>query len=68
LDELAQAFKHNQVGVTTVGDIQRAGGQIVLDGTVRNPNHATINGLTAAQLEGLFSPTVLNPVPSALRK
>jgi RHS repeat-associated protein len=67
LNELAQPFRHNQVGVTTVGDIQRAGGQIVLDGTTRNPNHATINGLTSLQLERLFTPTVLNPVPAAQR-
>jgi hypothetical protein len=36
-------------------------------GHAGNPNHATVDGLTAQQLEGLFSPTVPNPAPQALR-
>jgi hypothetical protein len=65
--ELAQPFKNNQVGVTTAGDIRRAGGQVTPDGHPGNPNHATVDGLTAQQLEGLFSPTRPNPVPPAQR-
>jgi hypothetical protein len=41
---------------------EAAGGKIVYDGTLNNPNHATINGLTAEQLQELFTPTIKNPV------
>ncbi|MGF6604978.1 hypothetical protein P3T23_009734 [Paraburkholderia sp. GAS448] len=58
---LSLPFKNGQVGVTTVGAIQAAGGTIVYDGTQNNPNHATISGLTAQQLQNLFTPTIKNP-------
>ncbi|WP_082485956.1 MULTISPECIES: RHS repeat domain-containing protein [unclassified Acidovorax] len=65
--ELAQPFKNNQIGITTVGDIRRAGGRVTADGNSKNPNHATVDGLTGQQLEKLFSPTRHNPVPPAQR-
>lgn len=61
VETLSLPFKNGQVGVTTVGDIQAAGGKIVYDGTPNNPSHATINGLTAEQLQKLFTPTIKNP-------
>lgn len=67
VETLSQPFRNGQVGVTTVGDIKRAGGSIVLDGTPRNPNHATVNGLSSSQLENLFNPTITNPVPKSSR-
>jgi RHS repeat-associated protein len=67
VDELAKPFKNNQVGVTTAGDIRRAGGRVTPDGHPGNPNHATVDGLTAQQLEKLFSPARPNPVPPARR-
>lgn len=67
ISELAKPFKNNQVGVTTVGDIRRAGGRVTADGHAGNPNHATVDGLTAEQLERLFTPTMSNPVPPGLR-
>lgn len=67
IEELAQRFQNNQVGVTTVGEIRGAGGEVVPDGTPRNPNHATVNGITAEQAERLFTPTIPNPVPKPLR-
>jgi RHS repeat-associated protein len=67
LEELAKPFPHNQVGVTTVGEIRRAGGRVMPDGSPRNPNHATVDGLTPQQLERLFTPTQPNPVPIGQR-
>ncbi|NUF79770.1 RHS repeat protein, partial [Snodgrassella sp. ESL0323] len=66
LETLAKAFNHNQVGIATVGEIEKAGGTITLDGesNVKGPhkmNHATVSGLTAEQFEQLFTPTVKNP-------
>ncbi|MEO0592987.1 MAG: RHS repeat-associated core domain-containing protein [Myxococcota bacterium] len=67
VETLAQPFRNGQVGVTTVGDIRAAGGRVVMDGTVRNPNHATVSGITAQQAEALFTPTIPNPVPKPVR-
>lgn len=58
---LSLPFKNGQVGVTTVGAIEAVGGKIVYDGTPYNPNHATVSGLTAKQLQDLFTPTIKNP-------
>jgi hypothetical protein len=54
-------IKNNQVGVTTVGKIRAAGGDVVASGSNKNPNHATLSGLTPKQASGLFRPTVKNP-------
>jgi hypothetical protein len=52
---------HNQVGVTTVGAIRAAGGDVVSTPTKTNPNHATLSGLTPDQASQLFQPTIKNP-------
>src|SRR2546422_10253910 len=52
---------HNQVGVTTVGAIRAAGGDVVSAPTRTNPYHATLSGLTPEQASQLFCPTVKNP-------
>ena len=52
---------HNQVGVTAVGAIRAAGGDVVPSPTRTNPNHATVSGLTPDQAGQLFRPTMKNP-------
>jgi len=52
---------HNQVGVTTVGQVRAAGGEVVSTPTRTNPYHATLGGLTPAQASELFLPTIKNP-------
>jgi hypothetical protein len=52
---------HNQVGVTTVGKVRDARGDVVSSPTKANPNHATLGGLTPEQASELFRPTVRNP-------
>ena len=52
---------HNRVGVTTVGEIRAAGGDMVPRPTRTNPNHARLSGLTPDQASELFLPTVKNP-------
>jgi hypothetical protein len=54
-------IKHNQIGVTTVGEIRRAGGDVVPSETKKNPNHATLKGLSPEQASELFRPTQMNP-------
>lgn len=50
-----------QVGVTTVGAIRSAAGEVVSSPTRTNPYHATLSGLTPEQASQLFRPTVKNP-------
>jgi hypothetical protein len=52
---------HNRVGVTTVGAIRAAGGEVLPAPTRTNPYHATLSGLTPEQASQLFRPTVKNP-------
>jgi hypothetical protein len=52
---------HSQVGVATVGKVRAAGGDVVPSGTKKNPNHATLSGLTPEQASELFQPTIKNP-------
>jgi hypothetical protein len=52
---------HHQVGVTTVGAIRAAGGDVVPSPTRTNPYHATLSELTPEQASQLFRPTITNP-------
>jgi hypothetical protein len=52
---------HNQIGVTTVGKVRALGGEVVPSPRRKNPNHATLSGLTPEQASALFRPTVKNP-------
>ncbi|WP_167357743.1 hypothetical protein [Caballeronia temeraria] len=73
METLATPFKHNQVGVATVAEIEAAGGKVTLDGKLNSSNgtslanHATVDNLTAEEAEKLFQPTKQNPVPKGQR-
>ena len=58
--ELAVGIPHGQIGVTTVGKVRAGGGDVVRT-YGKNPNHATLTGLTPEQISGLLTPTVPNP-------
>ena len=60
VSELARAIPHGQVGVTTAGEIRKAGGNVVRT-SGRSPYHATLTGLTPNQASQLFTPTISNP-------
>jgi hypothetical protein len=60
IEQLAAAIRHGQVGVTTVGKVRAAGGDVVRTAG-RSPNHATLTGLTPEQASQLLTPTVPNP-------
>ncbi|WP_082576521.1 RHS repeat-associated core domain-containing protein [Lysobacter sp. Root604] len=60
--ELSEGIPNGQVGVTTVGDIRKAGGDVVPSPRgARNPDHCTMCGITPEKAEELFTPTVRNP-------
>ena len=58
--ELAAAIPHGQVGVTTVGKVRKAGGDVIRT-SGRSPYHATLTGLTPEQISRLLTPTISNP-------
>jgi hypothetical protein len=58
--ELARAIPHGQVGVTTVGEVRKAGGDVIRT-SGRSPYHATLTGLTPEQASNLLTPTISNP-------
>lgn len=58
--ELAVGIPNGQVGVTTVGKVRAAGGNVIRT-SGRSPHHATLTGLTPEQISGLLTPTVPNP-------
>jgi len=52
---------NRQIGVTTVGKIRAAGGNLICAPSSSNPYHALMSGLTAEQAGQLFRPTRRNP-------
>ena len=52
---------HHQIGVATVGQVRAKGGDVVAAPTRKNPNHATLSGVTPEQASELFRPTIKNP-------
>lgn len=59
--ELATGIPHGQVGVTTVGEVRKAGGDVIRT-SGRSPHHATLTGLTPEQASSLLTPTISNSV------
>jgi hypothetical protein len=60
VEELAANIPHTQIGVTTVGKVRAAGGDVVPT-SGRSPNHATLTGLSPKQISDLLTPTKPNP-------
>ena len=58
--ELAKMIPHRQVGVTTVGEVRNAGGDVIRT-SGRSPHHATLTGLGPEQVSYLLTPTIPNP-------
>ncbi|MGH6997273.1 MAG: hypothetical protein ACREEO_03715 [Phenylobacterium sp.] len=52
---------HGQIGVTTAGEIRRAGGTVIRDPLPGNPWHCLVSCITPEDLSGLLRPTIKNP-------
>jgi hypothetical protein len=63
---LCRNVTHNQIGVTTVGQIRAAGGDVVSTAGVSR-THATVTGLSPELANSLLTPTTVNPIPAAER-
>lgn len=60
IPELAVGIPNGQVGVTTVGEVRAAGGDVIRT-SGRSPHHATLTGLTPEEISDLLTPTIPNP-------
>ena len=61
ITQLAMLIPHGQIGVTTVGEVRKAGGDVIRT-SGRSPYHATLTGLTPKRASRLLTPTLPNPV------
>jgi RHS repeat-associated protein len=53
--ELSKGIPNNQVGVTTVGAVREAGGNVTPSGTAANPNHCDMCGVSAQKASELMT-------------
>lgn len=60
VEELSKGIPHGQIGVTTVGAIRAAGGDVVRT-SGRTSYHATVIGLSPEAASRLRTPTIVNP-------
>jgi RHS repeat-associated protein len=60
VDELSKSLPNNQIRVTSVGKIRKAGGEVVKT-SGRSPNHVTVTGLTPTRFSELLDPPIPNP-------
>lgn len=58
--QLARVIPHRQIGVTSVGEVRQAGGDVIRT-SGRSLNHATLTGLTPEQVCFLLTPIISNP-------
>ena len=67
-EELSRSpmVKNGKMGVTTVGEIRSAGGQVTPT-SGGSPNHATASGLSPKAAVKLLNPPVINPNPAPKR-
>ena len=64
VSQLASAIPHRHIGMTTVGAIRAAGGDVVRT-FGRTPYHATVVGLSPEAASSLLTPTIRNPAKRA---
>jgi hypothetical protein len=67
LEILAASVPHRRIGVTAVGAVRFAGGDVIKT-SGRSRHHATLTGLTPEQASHSLTPTVPNPVRIVRRK
>ena len=64
VEQLSQGLPNNKVGVTTVGDVRAAGGDVVQTPEPNNPCHCDMNGVRAEKASQLFK---VQPNPSKVK-
>ena len=61
LKVLSTSIPNRELGVTTVGAIRIAGGDVISSPSSRNPYHCVMSGLTSEAAQILFTPVQPNP-------
>lgn len=61
IEDLSNRIPNGKIGITTVGEIRKLGGDVIPNPTKNNPNHALLSGITPEQASELFTPVVDNP-------
>jgi RHS repeat-associated protein len=59
--ELSATIPNPKIGVTTVGDVRRLGGDVIPNATPNNLFHCEMCGITPKQAEQLFTPVIPKP-------
>ncbi len=59
IEELAAVICNGQIGVTTVGEVRKAGGDVIRTSSMGD--HGTLTGLTPEQINNLLTPTIPKP-------
>lgn len=60
VQELAVNIPNGQIGVSNVGAVRAAGGDVIRT-SGRSPHHATLTGLSPDEASRLLTPTIANP-------
>lgn len=60
VQELSASIPHGQIGVTKVGAVREAGGDVIRT-SGRSQYHATLTGLLSDEVSLLLTPTISNP-------
>jgi len=61
IEELVKVILHGQIGVTTVEEVRKAGGDVIRTSGIGY--HATLTGLTPEEISNLLTPTINKPKP-----
>lgn len=61
VQQLSSSIPNAQIGVTTVGDVRKLGGDVIPSPTKNNKDHCTLCGITPSEAENLMTPTFSNP-------
>ena len=65
--ELSVGMPNRQIGVTSVGTVRAAGGEVTPDPTFHNPYHCLLKGIPADAVQALFNPPILILNPSRVK-
>ena len=59
--DLSRRMLNGKIGVTTVGEVRSAGGEVDPNPKPGNPDHCLLRGINAFTASRLFTPTIPNP-------
>ena len=67
VEQLAAALPQGRIGVTTVGEVRAAGGDVIRT-SGGSPHHATLTGISSGVISWLLTPTIPHPAGPGRRR